>query len=298
METLSHCPICNATQFTQFIECMDYTVSRETFQIVQCNNCSFKFTNPRPTENEMGRYYESDDYISHSNSRKGLFNLAYQAVRNFALKRKLKLIESFHSQEKNLIDIGCGTGEFLGKANDTGWKTIGLEPSENARKYATEQNKLTVYDLDYLKEIKPQSFDVITMWHVLEHVPNLQEFIPQLKDILKDYGTLLIAVPNCNAYESKIYNVTWAAYDVPRHLNHFNKETINKLLITNGLVVKNIIPMPFDAFYISMLSEKYKGAGFIRMAFNGFINGLKSNRKSKTDVNLASSLIYEIKKEI
>lgn len=296
METISNCPICNQTEFTEFIQCLDYTVSRETFKIVQCDTCSFKFTSPRPDLNEIGRYYESENYISHSNSRKGLFNMAYQIVRSRALKNKLKLINSFTTNKKNLLDIGCGTGEFLLTAKNAGWNTLGLEPSENARKYATDINKLNVLDIVRLSEIESQSYDVITMWHVLEHIPNLREFTPQLKRILKDNGTLLIAVPNSNSFESKIYGASWAAYDVPRHLNHFTKETMFKILTISELGLKKVIPMPFDAYYISMLSEKYTGSGLIKMALNGFINGFKSNMNSKRDLGLASSLIYVVTK--
>lgn len=296
METLTACPLCNCNNFTPFIKCKDFTVSRETFQIVQCTGCCFKFTNPRPSQDEIGMYYESEDYISHSNSKKGLFNLAYQIVRKRSLKQKVKLIGSFKPETKTLLDIGCGTGEFLMEAKNSGWQVKGLEPSSKARDYGIKTNGLDVEDLKALYHIQLNSFDVITMWHVLEHVPNLHQTVQLIKSILKDSGTFLIAVPNATAYEESIYKENWAAYDVPRHLNHFSIETITKLMETNGLRVTKTQPMPFDSYYISMLSEKYKGAGFVSMGIQGMINGLKSNYAKSKDIVNSSSIIYIINK--
>lgn len=296
METIIQCPICNGKGFIPFIKCKDFTVSHETFQIVKCNNCNFKFTNPRPREIDIGRYYESDDYISHSNSKKGLFNTMYQIIRKRALKKKVKLIESFGSNSKILLDIGCGTGEFLNAANKEGWQVKGLEPSESARKYGINNYGLSVDKLDAISMLQKDSYNVITMWHVLEHVPNLHETISQLKTILKDNGTLLIAVPNCSANEERIYKEFWAAYDLPRHLNHFTKETMFKAMEINNLNIFKVLPMPFDSYYISMLSEKYLGAGLLKMATKGFWNGWKSNYAASKDITKSSSLIYLIKK--
>ncbi len=297
MELLNACPICNGNNFEPFIKCKDYTVSKETFQIVQCNSCEFKFTNPRPEATEIGKYYESEDYISHSNSKKGLFNLAYQTIRNITLKNKVKLIESFGSETKMLLDIGCGTGEFLNAAKLSGWTVEGLEPGDSARNYGITNYNLKVNELEYLNELCSNSFDVITMWHVLEHVPNLHETIQQLKRILKNNGTIVIAVPNCEAFEVQKYAGLWAAYDVPRHLNHFTVKTLTNLFKINNLNVIDKKSMPFDPFYISMLSEKYAGAGIIKMGAMGFINGAKSNMAASKDITKASSIIYIITKE-
>lgn len=296
MEIVNNCPVCNSSDFSDFIKCIDYTVSRETFQIVSCNNCKFKFTNPRPLQSEIGKYYQSDDYISHSNSKKGAFNLAYHFVRNLAINRKIKLINSFNTTRKRLIDIGCGTGEFLYNAKKDDWETLGLEPSEQAREYAIKYNGLSVYNLDYFDNIPDQSFDVITMWHVLEHVPDLGAFLSKINRILVNNGTLLIAVPNADAFDCSYYKDKWAAYDVPRHLNHFSIDTMTKLLINNDLSIIKIITMPFDSFYISMLSEKYSGSGVLKMIVMGIINGLSSNLKAKRNPKFSSSLIYLIKK--
>jgi 2-polyprenyl-3-methyl-5-hydroxy-6-metoxy-1,4-benzoquinol methylase len=296
METLNACPICNGQNFEPFIKCIDYTVSKETFQIVQCKDCDFKFTNPRPLQSEIGKYYESEDYISHSNSKKGLFNLAYQTIRNITLQGKVKLVNSFNTETKKLLDIGCGTGEFLNAAKTAGWTVEGLEPGENARSYGIKTFGLTVNDLSYLANLKSETFDVITMWHVLEHVPNLHETLQQIRKILKPNGRLIIAVPNCEAFEEGKYSSVWAAYDVPRHLNHFTVKTATNLFKINNLEVFNKKSMPFDPFYISMLSEKYKGAGIIGMGAQGLIKGIQSNLVASKDISKASSIIYLIKK--
>lgn len=296
METLNNCPICDGQKFEPFIICTDYTVSKETFQIVQCKNCDFKFTNPRPLQSEIGKYYESEDYISHSNSKKGLFNLAYQTIRNITLQGKVKLINSFNSETKKLLDIGCGTGEFLNAAKSAGWIVEGLEPGENARNYGAKTFGLTVNDLNHLENLQAETFDVITMWHVLEHVPNLNQTLQLIRKILKSKGTLVIAVPNCEAFEEVKYSNVWAAYDVPRHLNHFTVKSATNLFKINNLEVINKKSMPFDPFYISMLSEKYKGAGIIGMGAKGLINGIQSNLAAFKDISKSSSIIYIIKR--
>jgi 2-polyprenyl-3-methyl-5-hydroxy-6-metoxy-1,4-benzoquinol methylase len=296
METLNACPICNGQNLEPFIKCIDFTVSKETFQIVQCTNCDFKFTNPRPLQGEIGKYYESEDYISHSNSKKGLFNLVYQTIRNITLKGKVKLINSFNSETKKLLDIGCGTGEFLNTASSSGWTVEGLEPGESARSYGIKTYGILVNDLSHLENLPAATFDVITMWHVLEHVPNLHETLQQIKKILKPKGTLVVAVPNCEAFEEGKYSNVWAAYDVPRHLNHFTVKTATNLFKINNLEVFGKKSMPFDPFYISMLSEKYKGAGIMGMGVNGLVNGIQSNFAASKDISKASSIIYLIKK--
>lgn len=296
METLNNCPICDGQKFEPFIICTDYTVSKETFQIVQCKNCDFKFTNPRPLQSEIGKYYESEDYISHSNSKKGLFNLAYQTIRNITLQGKVKLINSFNSETKKLLDIGCGTGEFLNAAKSAGWIVEGLEPGENARNYGAKTFGLSVNDLSHLENLQAETFDVITMWHVLEHVPNLNQTLQLIRKILKPKGTLVIAVPNCEAFEEVKYSNVWAAYDVPRHLNHFTVKSATNLFKINNLEVINKKSMPFDPFYISMLSEKYKGAGIIGMGAKGLINGIQSNLAAFKDISKSSSIIYIIKR--
>ncbi|MEO6883623.1 MAG: class I SAM-dependent methyltransferase [Bacteroidia bacterium] len=294
METLTHCPACESDSFTPFLSCKDNTVSRETFQIVACAKCGFKFTNPRPEEANLGDYYKSEDYISHSNSSKGFINSIYQFVRKYTLIKKLQLVERLNrGNKKNILDIGCGTGEFLNICKKAKWNTFGIEPGSDARKYASENYFLNVKEEAELKDFSNNQFEIITMWHVLEHVSKLNERILELKRLLKKDGTLLIAVPNCSSLDAKIYKQFWAAYDLPRHLYHFTPKDIEFIFAKHEMKVTQVLPMRLDSFYVSMLSEKYKrgNSNFILGCWNGFrsnINAIKSGKEF-------SSQIYIIK---
>lgn len=292
MITLEHCPICDSGKFSPFMDCIDHTVSRETFSIVQCDSCGFKFTNPRPEEHQLGKYYKSEDYISHSNTSKGFINSAYQSVRKYTLLKKLQLISRYYRTGK-ILDIGCGTGEFLKTMKNAKWEAIGIEPDEGARKQCIEKQGLDVREEGKMKQLPDEHFDVITMWHVLEHVPKLNERVEELKRLLKPNGMIIIAVPNCDSLDAKTYKEKWAAYDLPRHLYHFTPKDIEALFRKKGMKVFKILPMIFDSFYVSMLSEKYKTGhtNIIRSTWNGLrsnIAAMVSGRKSSSQIYLIS----------
>ena len=291
MEVLKNCPVCGSQKFDPFISGKDYFLTGEVFNIVKCHDCGFRFTNPRPKAENLGKYYESTYYISHSDSRKGLFASVYQMVRKYTLSRKLALISKFQ-QKGEILDIGCATGQFLNYMAEHGWNTTGIEPDEKTRVHAISEYGLKVYPEEQLNVLQKSSFDVITMWHVLEHVAELNTRTEQLKNLLKPQGTLIIAVPNCNAYDAKKYGEFWAGYDLPRHLYHFTKEDVKLLLENHGFTIVNIMPMRFDAFYVSLLSEKYKSGKmrWLPALWNGFWSNMKSGQKKDH-----SSLIYVIK---
>lgn len=294
MENIYNCPVCNSIEFMPFLECIDYTVSRETFQITECKSCGFKFTNPRPREEELGNYYKSEAYISHSNTSKGFINSTYQIVRKYTLLKKLQLISRYY-KTGNILDIGCGTGEFLRIFKDAKWNTFGIEPDQDARRKAIENHELNVKEEASISSLRDEEFDVISMWHVLEHVPRLNERIEDLKRLVKPNGMIVIAVPNLSSLDAKIYKEHWAAYDLPRHLYHFSPSDIETLFKNHGLKVFKILPMIFDSFYVSMLSEKYKkgSPNIITAVWNGFrsnLSALRSGRKY-------SSQIYLIRKQ-
>jgi 2-polyprenyl-3-methyl-5-hydroxy-6-metoxy-1,4-benzoquinol methylase len=292
MKTLSNCPVCNETKFDPFLICKDYTVSKQDFNIVACANCNFKFTNPRPEDEKLGDYYKSEEYISHSNTSKGIVSKMYHLVRNYTLKKKIDLV-SKHVSRGTILDYGCGTGMFLNVCKQSGWEAFGMEPDNGARKIAAEMSLKTYEDKKALKSgIENKKLDAITLWHVLEHVTDLNETLSFFKENLKPDGVLIIAVPNYTSYDAKYYKEFWAAYDVPRHLYHFEINSITKLLSPYGFKLIETKPMKFDSFYVSMLSEKYK-TGAVKY-LNAFLTGLKSNMKAKEAKDF-SSVIYVFK---
>jgi predicted SAM-dependent methyltransferase len=292
MLNISYCPVCSNNSFSPFLQCKDYTVSQEKFQIVSCDKCGFKFTNPRPKDDVIGSYYKSNDYVSHSNTNKGLINKLYHIVRSYTLSKKVKLINSFVSRG-TVLDFGCGTGMFLSACINNGWKTIGMEPDSDARKFALLGNNTVYSNFTELSEnTNDSSFDAITLWHVLEHVTDLQSTISYFKSKLSSNGVLIIAVPNYQSYDAKYYSQFWAAYDVPRHLYHFDVTSISALLDNFNFKLLDSIPMKFDSFYVSMLSEKYK-TGKVNY-LKAFLTGLSSNLKAQNK-NSYSSTIYVFK---
>tara|TARA_R110002049_G_scaffold51245_5_gene145087 strand:- start:4350 stop:5210 length:861 start_codon:yes stop_codon:yes gene_type:complete len=270
----------------------DHSVSGEVFELIQNSEFGFMETSPLPDSDKLSDYYKSEDYISHTDSKRNLFEKAYHLVRSISLKKKLKLINSFSKSSKNLLDVGCGTGDFLQTAQNNSWEVIGIEPNEKAQAIANKKTNNSVFEVEKLLTFDEHSFDVITLWHVLEHLPNLENQIAIFKELLKPDGTLIIAVPNYKSYDAKHYAEFWAAFDVPRHLWHFNKESVSKLAANFQMEVIKMNPMWFDAFYVSMLSEKYKTGKM--NPIKGFWIGLLSNMKALSTKE-ASSLIYIIK---
>ncbi len=291
MKQLEKSPV-NNNLLRAYISCKDYTVSHETFSILKDETSDLLVTSPRPNDKDLTKYYESETYISHTDAKKSAFDRIYHLVRNYTLKRKIKLINSLHVSQRTMLDIGAGTGDFLLVAKNNEWNVEGVEPSEMARRIADEKlnQKLNVD----ISELEGQSFDIITMWHVLEHVPNVMEYIVQLKNLLKEDGVLIVAVPNHKSFDAKYYGVYWAAYDVPRHLWHFSQKSIAEIFGKEKMKIIKTLPMKFDAFYVSLLSEKYKRGNM--NPIKAFYIGWRSNMKAKKSGEY-SSLIYVIKKE-
>lgn len=292
LEKLENCPICNSRQLEEYLQCKDYTVSGEIFSISTCTSCKTKFTNPRPAPQEIGRYYESKDYISHSNSSSSLIDHVYKIVRNYTLYSKYKLISKYQAEKGTLLDYGCGTGHFLKKMKEKGWGTIGIEPNEQARTLS-QKNSIQVHE-NFEKIDVSKKFDAITLWHVLEHVHHPTQILRSLKDKLSENGMMYVAVPNEASYDALTYKKYWAAFDVPRHLFHFNQESFKEVVKRSNLSIQEVVPMKFDSFYVSMLSEKnkYKRNNFIQAFKTGYISNIWANNNN----NNFSSLIYIIKK--
>lgn len=288
LEELKECPVCKNDTFAAHLTCTDHFLTKESFEITRCTGCSFLFTNPRPHSKELRKYYQSTEYISHSDNANNLTNKIYKIARQFTLKQKIKLINKITS-DKTILDYGCGTGDFLHACKNNGWQIAGLEPDDFARNIA--QNKTGQLINSEISQIKHlDNIGLITLWHVLEHLPDLNHTISILKSKLISKGKILIAVPNHESYDAQIYKERWAAYDVPRHLYHFSEKTMCLLLKKHGLKIVRKIPMKLDSFYVSLLSEKYK-TGRTKY-IKSVINGYKSNVYAKNNNNNYSSVIY------
>lgn len=287
------CLLCDNKSFTNQLELKDHFLSGENFAIFSCDSCGLMITQPTPALDKLADYYESPDYISHSNQKQGLFNQVYQIIRKITLKRKLRLIRKY-TRGDSVLDIGCATGEFLNYCALRGMNATGIEPNRKAREFAKQQYRLKVEDEQYLSNLRDASFSVITMWHVMEHVPDINERMATIYRLLADDGVAFIALPNPNSYDALYYNEFWAAWDVPRHLYHFTREAFNFMAEKFQFRVVNRIPMRFDSYYVSLLSEKYmKGKTSV---ISAMFRGLLSNRMARKVNSEYSSVIYVIKK--
>lgn len=291
----TRCPVCASTDIARLFTAKDYTVSGEEFEIFQCTSCSLRFTQDPPDAASIGRYYKSEEYISHTDTSKGLVNKLYRLVRKKALKQKRRLVEKVTGVKKaNLLDAGSGTGSFAAEMKNAGWQVTGLEPDADARRVAEKVNGIKLLHADELFNLSPGSFDAITLWHVLEHVHALSSYLKQFKILLKENGKLIIAVPNYNSLDATVYKQYWAGYDTPRHLYHFSPLSMKKLMDNENLKVMGIKPMWYDSFYVSFLSSKYK-TGKINWPA-ALWTGLRSNINAIGDKKKCSSVIYIISK--
>jgi 2-polyprenyl-3-methyl-5-hydroxy-6-metoxy-1,4-benzoquinol methylase len=287
----THCPVCGSASIEPVFSAKDYTVSGEKFSIWQCRECTLRFTQDVPSVHAIGRYYKSEDYISHTNTSRGAVNKLYKAVRKRTLKQKRQLVCKVTSKKQgSLLDVGSGTGSFVKEMKDHGWQVTGLEPDADARKVAKEHFNCELEDSHKLFALAPDSFDAVTLWHVLEHVEDLTRYLEQLKLVLKSNGRLVIAVPNYTSLDASKYKGNWAAYDVPRHLYHFSPRSMRMLMERMGMQILEYKPMWFDSFYVSLLSSKYRHqrTKWVSALWTGF----RSNLKAFIDREKCSSVIY------
>lgn len=290
MNSIEECVVCSSKEQKVFLKVKDHMITKEVFNIVECQNCGFHFTSPIPDKDRIGSYYKSEEYISHSSSKKGLINSLYNRVRKKTLKDKVRWVRNTVHGNR-LLDIGSGTGHFLRAAKEGGFEGYGIEPDEDARAYAHKENHVRSCEQGELYNLEKRSVDVITMWHVLEHVYDLKKDVAQMKEVLSPGGKLFVAVPNMNSYDARYYKEYWAAYDVPRHLYHFQKQDISKFFMSNGFELEKVIPMKFDSYYVSMLSEKYKKRFSLFGVFIGFLSNVKGKKHGY------SSQVYVLRKK-
>lgn len=291
----SQCPACGSFETRPVLDARDYTVSGEVFHIHECKVCSLRFTAPVPDTTHIGKYYQSEDYISHSDTQRGLINKLYHYIRKIALAQKKKWIQNATGlQTGNILDIGCGTGYFLHEMKLAGWRVTGLEPDETARAVALKNSQITALPPEELYRLPQHSFDAITLWHVLEHVHDLHPYLEQIRQLLRPGGKLFIAVPNYTSGDQEKFGSYWAAYDVPRHLYHFSPKAMKLVTEKHGLRLVSMKAMPFDAFYVSLLSEKYEHGRTLYL--KGFLTGLRSWSHARKDATKASSILYMLER--
>jgi 2-polyprenyl-3-methyl-5-hydroxy-6-metoxy-1,4-benzoquinol methylase len=289
----TQCPVCKSTNFVEVMKAKDTTVSTELFGISQCNQCQLRFTNPVPDQTEIGPYYKSEDYVSHTNTSKGFINRVYKRVRKRTLKNKLALVCRVNKKEAGtLLDIGSGAGAFLAVMKEAGWSATGLEPDPEAREVAKRDFHVDAQPIEDLGQLEEGVFDAVTMWHVLEHVHELHAYIAKLKKLIHRNGRIIIAVPNYRSKDAEHYKEKWAAYDVPRHLYHFSPESMKQLVAQYEMQVSEMHRMPYDSFYVSMLSERNYGGGLVKGLWNGFL----SYCAAIFDRERCSSIVYIIQK--
>ena len=288
---MNSCPICTTEMKFKFVT-KDYLVTGESFDIVECEACSIRTTTPFPDKKIIGNYYSSDDYISHDDKVSGIFDSIYGLVRTYQLNKKKKLIgKYFNKSNGKILDIGCGAGDFLQYMKENHWNINGVDTSNKARKIANKKLNIKVMDpKDWIN--KKEKYDVITCWHSLEHVHEPWVYLDKIKKSLTLDGFLIVALPNYQSTDAKIYKEFWAAFDTPRHLYHFTIKSMNKTIKPHGLNIESIYRMNFDPFYVSILSAKHMGKSFM----SGLINGFKSWTLSIFSKNKCSSLIFIIKK--
>lgn len=293
---INACPVCDGVHLKRAMTCTDFYASGEQFELYSCEDCGFVFTQEAPAEAEIGKYYETPDYISHTDTRKGAVNTIYHYVRSYMLSRKARLVaKEAHRKTGRLLDIGTGTGYFSDTMVRRGWKVEAVEKSSQTREFAKRHFNLDVKPESALQAFAPDSFEVITLWHVMEHLENLNGVWQRLYELLAKKGVLIVAVPNSSSYDAKRYGEYWAAYDVPRHLWHFTPHTMQRLASRQGFIMTARHPMPFDAFYVSILSEKHRGSscGFLKGMLTGtlaWFNALVRKERS-------SSMIYVFRKK-
>lgn len=293
---ITTCPLCGGTHIERETTCVDHYATGEMFQLCRCADCGFLLTQDFPAEAEIGRYYAVPQYVSHSDTRQGIVNRIYHMVRSYMLGRKARLVErAAHRKEGRLLDIGTGTGYFADVMQRRGWQVQAIEKNEQARAFAAQHFGLEVQPTEELWRYERNSFHVVTLWHVMEHLEHLNETWDRLYELLDEHGVLVVAVPNCSSFDARHYGAYWAAYDVPRHLWHFTPDTIQQFGSKHGFIMAERHPMPFDAFYVSMLTERNmrRSLPFLR----GLLTGTLAWFSSLVRKERSSSMIYVFRKK-
>ena len=278
-ETIA-CPACDCPDYAAALTVRDRfeTLPGQLFYIVRCRNCRLLYLNPRPDEASIAAYYaaaEYDPFIS-STERSGFFDKAYRNARRLSVRRKAARVVHDLARGAKTLDVGCATGEFMLELRRRGFLPSGVEPDAGAAKFAVERNRLTVWT-GTIEDVPSSAgpFELITFWHVLEHVHRLKRTLAVAHALLSSDGRLAIAVPNPQSKDARAYGAKWVAWDTPRHLYHFEPPVMLKLLEDAGFSAKRAGAVAFDAFYHCLLSEPKLLSGYLRGGLRGFDSYLR-----------------------
>ena len=258
----------------KYLIAKDYLVSSKEFKIVWNKEKQIAQT-LIPDGIDLSSYYNSESYHSHKNKSTSRKDRIYFFIQDLMFRFKKHLIKRYSAGGK-LLDYGSGVGNFSKFMSDNGFNVLAIEPDKGAMKTSIKKTVNTVSGLEML--IDKEGFNTITLWHVLEHIPDPHKIITELKLHLDKKGIMFIAVPNLNSHDSLYYKSNWAALDVPRHLWHFTSPGLQMLMQKAGFELVNRHPLWFDAFYIAYLSEQHLGSRWPLL--KGFFIGLISNIKA------------------
>lgn len=286
VEILEQCPSCGSNQIEKGETIKDHFYSKEDFQIANCLECGLLFTQNRPDKESIGIYYDSTNYVSHDSSKKSLLTWVYQQARKYMLKKKFQIIRPFKPELSRILDYGAGDGHFVEYLLQLGKKAEGIEPSEMARHNFEKRNNKKLFA--GLNNLEPsQLFQVITLWHVLEHIHDLNPTMELLLSHLESKGIIVIAVPNQKSIDKKEFGANWAAWDVPRHLYHWDEKSLSCFMEKFGLKRIYINQLPLDPFYIGLVSAKYAD----KNSLVGLYQGLRSYFHGKNNPSEGSTLL-------
>ena len=289
------CPVCSNKELKPYLQLKDYFLTLEKFELLRCNQCGLLVTNPYPDKENAFAYYESKNYLSHQSKKFGFLAFLYSFSKKYTMRYKYKIATKGISKGK-VLDIGCGIGDFLKQCKNKNWEINGIEPVNDAAAIAENKLRQKIFKPEYLPELNNRAYDLITFWHVLEHLHDLHQQLVQIKRVLKPTGRLVIALPNYESNDAIHYQEYWAAYDVPRHIFHFNQKALNLLLTNHGFVPEKQYPLYLDAYYVAVLSEKYKGRRGITLYLAAFLQATISNLKALNSGKY-SSIVYVFRLE-
>lgn len=289
------CPLCLSEKTDRYLRLKDHFLSKEEFDVFRCIDCGFIFTQDHPDEDNISDYYKSEDYFSHNDNAKSLSAILYKIARELMLKRKLRIIRKTSGLSTGvLLDIGSGSGHFAAFIKKNGWRVSGVEINKTVRERSSSEFNFPVFAPDRLSSLQSESFDCVTLWHSLEHFQEPFKYTYEIKRLLKPGGICILALPNSSSCDAEYYRESWGAWDVPRHLWHFTPETVRLFSEKSGFFIRDILSLPFDVYYVSTLSEKYRSAR--SPLVSGILKGIRFSILSVFNLKRSSSLIYILKK--